>query len=96
MLTCKEVSKLVSESLDHELPYRPRLGMRFHLMMCSLCRTYRAQTLLLRQLFESYSQQLDAVGDPESKLHPTAADRIKRALAGKSDPASVDEPNKDV
>jgi len=34
MLSCKEATRLVSESLGRELPVRQRLSLRFHLMMC--------------------------------------------------------------
>ncbi len=80
MLTCKDVSKLVSESLEHELPLRQRLAVRLHLMMCSLCRKYQRQTLLLRELFRRIIRSED---DPSySRQHLTEAtrERIKMAL----------------
>jgi predicted anti-sigma-YlaC factor YlaD len=80
MLTCKDVSKLVSESLEHELPFRQRLGVRTHLMMCSLCRQYKRQSLLLRELFRRMARSEEE--QPSSREHLTEAtrERIKRAL----------------
>ena len=75
MLTCKEVSMLVSESMEHPLPLRQRMGVRFHLMMCSMCRTYRRQTLQLRAMFQAADRS-----EPESHLSEEAARRIKDTL----------------
>jgi len=74
MLTCKEVSTLVSESLDHPLPFRQRMGVQFHLMMCSLCRTYRRQVLTLRGMARH------ADDFPAEHLSREARQRIKNTL----------------
>ena len=80
MLSCKEVSKLVSESLDRDLPARQRMGVRFHLMMCSMCRTYQKQTLLLRSAMRACVRH-----EPANHLSEEASLRIKNVLktAGK-------------
>ena len=75
MLTCKEVSKLVSESLEHPLPFRQRMGVQFHLMMCSMCRAYQKQTLLLRTALRTYARR-----EPTEHLTKDARLRIKNAL----------------
>ena len=74
MLTCKEISKLVSQSLDRKLSLRQRMGVRFHLMMCSLCRAYEKQTLLLRNAVRTYGRENTERLPEESKQ------RIKKAL----------------
>ncbi|MEA2067920.1 MAG: zf-HC2 domain-containing protein [Verrucomicrobiota bacterium] len=75
MLTCKEVSELVSESLEHQLSLRQRMGVQLHLMMCSLCRTYKRQTLQLRELLLGVARR-----EPSEHLSKDAARRIKQAL----------------
>ena len=75
MLTCKEVSKLVSESLEHPLPFRQRMGVRLHLMMCSMCRVYQKQTLQLREALRTYARR-----EPSEHLSKEARQRIKNAL----------------
>ncbi|MDF7798053.1 zf-HC2 domain-containing protein [Pontiellaceae bacterium B1224] len=77
MRTCKEISKLVSESLDRELPFRERMAMRGHLMMCSLCRTYSHQMRQLRSVLKKAS---DAEAPTEKTLPEEARRRIKQAL----------------
>ncbi len=74
MLTCKEISQLVSQSLDRKLSLRQRMGVRFHLMMCSLCRAYEKQTLLLRNAVRTYGRENTERLPEESKQ------RIKKAL----------------
>ncbi len=78
MLTCKEVSKLVSESLEHPLPFRQRMGVQFHLMMCSMCRTYQKQTFQLRDAMRTYARNI-----PPARHSKAARQRIKRAFETK-------------
>jgi hypothetical protein len=40
---CLESARLLSERRDHPLPLAKRIGLRLHLLICSLCRTYRKQ-----------------------------------------------------
>ena len=49
MLTCKEVTHLVSESLERSLSVKERLRLRLHFLVCAGCRNFRSQMTLLRQ-----------------------------------------------
>jgi hypothetical protein len=40
---CLESARLLSERRDHPLPLGQRIGLRLHLLICSLCRAYRTQ-----------------------------------------------------
>ncbi|QBG48721.1 zf-HC2 domain-containing protein [Verrucomicrobia bacterium S94] len=80
MLSCKEVSRLISESLDRKLPFRQRIGVRMHLMMCSLCRRYRAQAVYLRYLFTHIAGDDRKGTFPEERLSEPARERIKQIL----------------
>jgi hypothetical protein len=42
-MRCLESARLISERRDHPLPWRKRLGLRVHLLLCALCRTYATQ-----------------------------------------------------
>ncbi len=44
---CKDISALVSRSMDEKLPLHQRLGIKFHLMMCHFCRQYKNQLILI-------------------------------------------------
>lgn len=52
MLKCKEVTRLLSESQDRELP----AALRLHLLSCRGCRNYKAQLNLLREACRSYAE----------------------------------------
>jgi hypothetical protein len=40
---CLESARLLSERHDHPLPPAQRIGLRLHLLICSVCKTYRKQ-----------------------------------------------------
>jgi hypothetical protein len=61
MLTCREVTRLVSKSMDSKLPWHQRLGMRIHLIYCVWCRRYAAQTRFLRKAASELVNENDAL-----------------------------------
>ena len=75
MLSCKEVSHLVSQSLDRKPPFWQRIQVRLHLLMCRLCSRFRRQTLFLRDA----GRRL-AVEETDDTLSPEARERIKQLL----------------
>jgi anti-sigma factor RsiW len=50
VLKCSEVSELVTDYMEGELPARRWLAVRFHLFMCGMCRAYLDQIRKARQL----------------------------------------------
>jgi predicted anti-sigma-YlaC factor YlaD len=55
-LTCKEVSRLISEQQDENLPVAERTRMRLHFAICETCRNVNAQMAFLRQAMRKLSQ----------------------------------------
>ncbi len=47
---CKEVAELSSNSLDEILPFKKRLGLKLHIIMCKFCRRNNEQLYLIREL----------------------------------------------
>lgn len=86
MLTCKEVSKLVSDSLERKLPLRQRISVWLHLMMCKMCRSYRTQMLALRQLIQLYADSQTQYSK-NIKLPDNARDRIRQKLKKAGEPS---------
>jgi len=81
MLSCKEVSHWVSESLDRQLPFWQRIQVRLHLLMCRFCSRFRKQVLFLRDAAHRYlSASEETETTPGSGLSPEARDRIKKSL----------------
>ena len=56
MLNCKETSRLVSEGLDRDLSLGERLGLKFHMSMCSACRNLKRQMNIMRQATSFYTR----------------------------------------
>jgi hypothetical protein len=48
MLTCKEVSMLLSQAQDRPLGLRERLFLQLHLLACHGCSNFRRQLALMR------------------------------------------------
>ena len=81
MLRCREISRLVSESMERDLPLRQRLEVRMHLMMCRLCSGFARQMQLLRRAARENPERLGPdEGAPEARLSNGARQRIKAAL----------------
>jgi len=59
IFSCKKITRLISESMDRELPLYKRMGIRFHLMMCALCRRYEKQLLYIRSILRQSSEAED-------------------------------------
>ena len=61
MLTCKDVSELVSLSLDRPLGPIERLRLQLHLRACEACRNFRNQMIFLRKCVRNHP----SLKDPE-------------------------------
>ena len=49
MLSCKQVSRIVSQGLDRELGFTERVRLRVHLAICDGCTNFKKQTEFLRR-----------------------------------------------
>ena len=84
MLHCREISKLVSESMERDLPLGQRLGVRMHLMMCRMCSGFARQVRLLRRAARENPERLGPdESAPVAKLPEATRERIKAALANR-------------
>ena len=80
MLRCKEISELVSRSLDQKLPFWTRMGVRTHLMMCRFCSGFRRQILFFRRAARDDTDATGRTADPHARLSDQARERIKLTL----------------
>lgn len=76
---CKTVTRMVSESMDTELPWGQRMKMRMHLIMCKYCSRFKRQLDLLRKASQSLASH-PAEPDASSVLPQDVRDHIKKAL----------------
>ncbi len=74
--------------MDRDLSLRERCSLRFHLMICGMCRTYRRQLRLIRRLLRveaGAGEAGDAGGlSAELLLSAAARERIARALGNQT------------
>ena len=54
MLSCKEVTHLLSEAQEHKLSIAARLRLKMHLAICEGCANYRHQMDFIRRACRSY------------------------------------------
>ncbi len=85
MRSCKEVSELVSQSMDGKLPFWQWAGVWMHLKMCRFCSGFRRQLLLLRDAARRNADEIAggiAAGTsrPGATLSTDARQRIRRRL----------------
>lgn len=79
MPSCREVTQMVSESMDRPLSIRTRIWMWMHLIMCRYCKRFRRQMLGLR-----IASRLTPADDA-APLAEAARQRIKAALESEKD-----------
>ena len=75
MFKCKDISHLISRSMDQKLPLQVRIGIKFHLMMCNLCLRYKKQLELI-------SKAISKIETAKKDNYPTAhlPDQIKKEI----------------
>jgi len=83
MFKCKEVTRMVSESLDRKLPLYQRIGIRIHLLMCKFCSRFKKQLQFLRETIRLHVE-LDKDTELSTKLPPEARERIKKSIQNNS------------
>ena len=57
MLSCKQVSRLVSQGLDRELGFADRVRVRVHLAICQGCTNFSKQIAFLREAMAKLAEQ---------------------------------------
>lgn len=68
MLSCKEVTHLLSDGQDRKLTIGERINLEMHLAMCKGCTNYRKQMDFLREACRKYvGKTLDQRGADKSR-----------------------------
>jgi hypothetical protein len=75
---CREVVKLLSQSMEVRLPISARIKLRFHFLICAWCQRYGKQLRALRRIAASALEHADQIC-PET-LSDSSKERLKRAL----------------
>jgi hypothetical protein len=81
MLSCQDISRLYSQSLDRDLPWRQRLSLWMHLRMCRLCGGFARGLRLLREASRTEAAEIyQETAEPVALLTPEARQRIQKAM----------------
>ena len=81
MMNCKQVSRLLSASMERKLSLWERLGLWFHFSMCKLCRGFSKDLQLLRESARRHAENIENDVDAAvAALSTESRDRMKRAL----------------
>ena len=84
MLSCKEVSELVSKSRERNLSWQQRFNLWMHLSMCRLCSGFSKD---LDELDAAVHRHASAAtkgeADEDVRLPEEARERIKESLRSK-------------
>ena len=92
MFNCKEVSKLVSESMDRKFPLHRRILMTAHLIMCRYCNRFKKQLLILRNAVGCEDIHEEDLG-LSPFLSKETHERIKQAMRDLTSDLDPDSPN---
>ena len=80
MYSCKQVSQIVSESLDKPLPFWTRMQLWMHLGMCGLCKAFRKNMIRVDKEVKHYAEELEQDENSGTQLSADARERLNRAL----------------
>jgi hypothetical protein len=75
---CREVVRILSQSMDSKLSLTMRIKLRLHYLICAWCQRYEKQLRELRKFASSVPDHVDEFS--EDTLSPTAKERMKEAL----------------
>lgn len=78
MLTCKQASQLISQSLDHPLSWPQKMKLRLHLLMCTPCTQFKQQLNVLRVALRRIRNTTE--NDQNIQLPLDVKDRILRTI----------------
>ncbi len=75
MLSCREATQMVSESMDRKLPFQDRVLIRMHLLMCRYCSRFSKQMKILRNVSRAHAEHSEEF-EPYDVLRDEVRTRI--------------------
>lgn len=81
MLNCRDVTKLISESLDRRTTFVEKMSIWFHVMLCGFCRRFRNNMVVIRKMVHKHD-----INPEQSKINSSdslcdeARERIKTLI----------------
>ena len=78
MLSCKQASEIISQSLDRRLSLRERLSLRFHTFICEACRRFGQQLNTLRVALKRMNENIE--NDTNITMPSATKTRIAKSI----------------
>jgi|ERR1700746_1058268 hypothetical protein len=75
---CHDITRLLSQSMDRQLPLYTRMAIRLHFQICVWCKRYGEQLDTIRKASRSIPQQSERISS--ASLSESARQRIKEAV----------------
>ena len=76
---CRDVVRILSQQMDHELPVMMRLKLRLHFLACCWCERYMKQLQYMRETTRRFPEHAEEASGPA--LSPEARSRLKHVLS---------------
>lgn len=80
MLNCKDMTKLISDSLERKISVRQRMELWLHIMMCGMCRRFRSNIIELRKRVRGSKGLLDQADITPAPLPPATKARLEEVI----------------
>lgn len=71
-LNCKKATEMVEQNEFVRLSFIQHLKLKFHLAICSACKTYHKQSMAIDQFFKEHTEELmkeDEINKTEKLKH---------------------------
>jgi hypothetical protein len=78
MLSCKEASQIISQSLDRPLTMRERFGLKLHLLICKYCKRFSQQLQTIRVALKLTTSAID--NDDTIKMPSETKKRLMQSI----------------
>ena len=85
MLTCKDASQLMSQSLDRRLGLMEKAGLKLHLLICKSCLMVNKQLDFMHRICKQIAANPKDIASMQPSLKPEAQERILKELHRKQD-----------
>jgi len=75
---CREMVRILSQSMDEPMPLMMRIKKRIHFLICCWCQRYEEQLTYIHQTARQFPEHADDASDAE--FSSEARERIRRKL----------------
>lgn len=83
MLSCKDASQIISQSLDRQLTMRERFAVKLHLLICKYCKQFNQQLQTIRAALKLTSTAIE--NDDTIKMPSETKKRLMQSIESSYD-----------